>query len=297
MQKQLKLGYCGSPDFSAQLLEKLLTDNKIKDLIKINFVLTQKDKPKGRKQKLTKTPVKEVAEKFNLPVIDDLEILKKNPQLLKVNDFILVFAYGKIIPKEFLFLPKYGFFNIHPSLLPSYRGVSPIAAAILADEKETGVTIFKMDEKLDHGPIIAQKKYKIKPSETRKDLEKNLSDLAFKMIKKMILTDTFDKIKPITQDESKASYTKRLTKKDGFIAFDQFIRSLSSSKEMKKIYCLYRAFYPWPGIWTLLPNNKRLKIVAMGLENNNPHIKKVQLEGKKEVDFTVFCQTTAFFPH
>ena len=291
---KLKIAYFGTPDFSAYFLEKLLKD---KDLpVEIKLVVTQPDKKVGKKQVLTPSTVKEVAKKNNIPVKE-----KVVPEDLKELDLALLFAYGEIIPKEILDAPKHGFWNIHPSLLPKYRGAAPVAGALINGEQETGVTLMKMDEKVDHGPIIAQEKLAIEPKEKRLELTIRLVELGYQIFKRVI-SDVSEK-SPYQvdlstvwllrydmleeQDHSKATYTAILTKKDGFIE----VEKLKSKNEGQKIFNLFRGLYPWPGVWTKVVINgkeKRLKITDVNLENGQLVIKKVQLEGKNEVTFEQF---------
>ncbi|MFN4212774.1 MAG: methionyl-tRNA formyltransferase, partial [Microgenomates group bacterium] len=152
--RKLKIAYFGSPSFSAYFLEKLLTDKTLP--IEVKLVITQEDKPVGRKQILTPSPVKQIATKYQISNIKYQKEIENWKLEIGKLDLALVLAFGKIIPKELLHQPKYGFWNIHYSLLPKYRGPSPTAYALIAGEKKTGVTIFQMDEEIDHGPIIAQ---------------------------------------------------------------------------------------------------------------------------------------------
>ena len=296
--KKLSFAYFGSAYFSALLLEKLINDSELQKIIDLKLVVTQPDKPVGRKQILTPTPVKEMANKYHLPVLDKLEQYSVEKNL----DFGLVYAYGEIIPKKLLELPKYGFLNVHPSLLPKYRGTSPIAGPLINDEKQTGVTIIKMDEKVDHGPVIAQEKYEILPADKRPDLEIKLTELGYKMLRSVILNSfqdpgdrsrsrqLADGMTMVEQNHSLATYTKKLTKQDGFIEFE----NLKFSRD-EKLFNLFRGLYPWPGIWTILPNGKRLKITDLDLKDGKLLIKKVQMEGKKEVGFETFNSSYKFF--
>lgn len=342
--KYFNIAYFGSSDFSADFLEKLVTDTSIKRLIEVKFVVTQPDRKVGRKQILTPTLVKTVAQRYEIKVKFQILNLKsqinnksqiKNPKRLEFGnsdlfgawdleldalkniDFALVYAYGAIIPKDLLALPKYGFWCIHPSLLPKYRGASPMATALINGDKTTGVTIIKMDEKIDHGPIIAQEKYEILATDKRPDLEVKLTDLAFEMFKKLIGEDakffaTWEVrsgastplelknfgIEPlIEQNHQQVTYTKKLKKEDGFIPFENWKLEIENSPE--KIFNLFRGLYPWPGLWTILPNGKRLKITDMKLYNFKNFITlkllSVQLEGKKEVDFETFNKAYKVF--
>ena len=298
--KKLWLAYFGSSYFSALFLEKLINDSELQKIIDLKLVVTQPDKPVGRKQILTPTPVKEMANKYHLPVLDKLEQYSVEKNL----DFGLVYAYGEIIPKKLLELPKYGFLNVHPSLLPKYRGTSPIAGPLIKGEKQTGVTIIKMDEKVDHGPVIAQEKYEILPTDKRPDLEIKLTELGYEMFRSVILltlrstseggslTKDFS-LEATPQNHSLATYTKKLTKQDGFIEFENLKLEIKASSE--SLYNLFRGLFPWPGIWTTLPNGKRLKITDLDLKDGKLLIKKVQMEGKKEVGFETFNSSYKFF--
>ena len=222
--KKITLAYFGSPDFSAFFLEKILTDPDLKKVIDVKLVVTQPDKPVGRKQILTETPVKKIAKKYQISNIKyqiDIRNLKLD---IRNFDLALIYAFSHIIPKDLLNAPKLGFWNIHPSLLPKYRGPSPIAYPLIFDEKETGVTIIKMDEKIDHGPIIAQEKLKIEDTDRRPDLEKKLTDLGFLMFKKLILNNfntstslSINQFQLTPQADQNATYTRLLKREDGFI--------------------------------------------------------------------------------
>ncbi len=322
---KLSIAYFGSPDFSARFLEKLVTDVSINQLIDTKLVVTQPDQKVGRKQILTPTPVKIIAGKYKGSEdtdFFDFSISEKSRIKLTNIDLVLVYAYGELIPKELLSLPQYGFWNIHPSLLPKYRGTSPMATALINGDKITGVTIIKMDEEIDHGPIIAQESLTIDQDDKRPDLEKKLTDLGFEMFKKLIMKgeDTFfetiargphggvavekNGIEPFkVQNHKEATYTKKLTKQDGFIEFENIIKALTPSPYSLMVYNLFRGLYPWPGIWTMikpiqptrLDEAKRLKIIDMAMIDGKLIIKKVQLEDKKEVDFETFNKAYRIF--
>lgn len=294
---KLKIAYFGAPYFSARFLEKIINDKNLP--VEVKLVVTQPDRPVGRKQILTPTPVKQVAERHEIEIITNLESIIQSSELnvesrilnskLQKLDLALVFAYSRIIPENLLSIPKFGFWNIHPSLLPKYRGPSPITYPLINGDRETGVTIIKMDEKIDHGPIIAQQKLEIEETDRRPDLEIKLTDLGYELFKKTIKQLTSSRINELKfkeQDESQATYTKLLKKSDGFIDFENFKLKIENSP--KKLYDLFRGLYPWPGLWTLCP--KRLKITDLNLIDHKLIIKKVQLEGKKEVDWQTFIR-------
>jgi len=286
--KKLTLAYFGTPDFSAQLLEKLIQD---KLPIKIKLVFTQPDKPVGRKQIIIPSPVKIVAEKNNIPVFTkDISFNNLSHSLLNV-ELGLLYAYGKIIPKAILTQPKFGFWNIHPSLLPKYRGPSPIAFSLIKGEQKTGVTLIQMDEELDHGPIIDQQELIIATNSKRPDLENQLTDLGYQLLKKNLLKLIINRYPPPTQaqDHSQATYTRLLKKEDGYIKW----QTLKQPTDPQKIYQLFGGLYPWPGIWTRIRiggKEKRLKIIDLNYYDGKLILKTVQLEGKKPVDFKTFSQ-------
>lgn len=288
--EKIKLAYFGSPDFAAYFLEKLLTDTTIDQLIEMSLIITQKDKLVGRKQILTPTPVKQVALKHGLEILEIESHLGR--EKISQTDLCLVYAYGDLIPGDLLDLPKYGFWNIHPSLLPKYRGPMPIASPLIKGDKTTGVTIIKMDEEIDHGPIIAQESLTIEKNDKRPDLEKKLTDLGFEMFKQ-IIRNSLNSPNTKIQDDKEATYTKKLSKQDGFIEISKLKDQISNNSE--DLFNLFRGLYKWPGIWTILPNGKRLKIIDMNIVENKLIIKKVQLESKNEVDFETFNKAYNIF--
>lgn len=246
----------GTPDFAAPALERL-----IKAGYKILAALTGPDKPVGRKQILTPPPIKKIALKHQIPVLQPEKLLTLKSQISNLNpNLIIVVAFGKIIPKEILEIPKYGSLNVHPSLLPKYRGPSPIQFAILNGEKITGTTIMLMDEKMDHGPILAQEKIVVEPKETSQTLHQKLSRLGADLLLKTIPLYLSGKIKPKPQDEKKATYTKILSRQDGRIDWQK------SAEEIER---QIRAFFPWPGAWTIF-NGKRLKILKAKTNQGQP---------------------------
>ncbi len=282
---KLKLAFFGSAYFSASLLEKIINDRDLMNLLDIEFAVTQPDKPKGRKQVLTPTPVKLMSEKHGIKTYVEMD--DESLSRLKEVDLVLLYAYGAIIKNEILDLPRYGFWNIHPSLLPHYRGTAPMASPLINGDKNTGVTLIRMDERIDHGPIIAQIMYTIEKTDKRPELETKLTDLGFDLFKTTILKGV-NNIDLKEQEHEKATYTKKLNKDDGFIEIEKLKKSMKDSP--MQIYNLYRGLYPWPGIWTVLPNGKRLKVTQMKINSNGLEISKVQMEGKKEVDFETFSK-------
>ncbi len=276
-----KILFLGTPEFAIKPLEALINAG-----YEINGVITAPDKPVGRKQILTPPPVKSLAEKHNLPIYqpgNKNELLKIMKKLRP--DLAIVAAFGMILIKEMLDIPKYGFLNIHPSLLPRWRGASPIQSAILAGDEKTGVSIMLLDEKMDEGPILVQKEFKIE-NKNYKELENILSELGAKMLTEIIPKWINGEINPQQQDSSKATYTQKIQKEDGLI-------NLNETPEMteKKI----RAFTPWPGAYIFI-DGKRLIIAQAEIihshtknfgvgASNALKIKRVKPEGKNEMSF------------
>ncbi len=191
------------------------------------------------------------------------DVLKHKANLGVLANFRL------IVPKEILNLFPLGILNIHPSLLPKGRGATPGQEAIVNNDKLTGVSIIKLDEKLDHGPILAQKEEEIKDNDTADSLYQRLfeigADLLYQNIKQYIKGN----LKLVVQDDSKATYTKTLTRESGFI---------NANNPPKNLKTMIKAYFPWPGVWTE-KNGKRIKF----LPND-----KIQVEGKKEVKYKDF---------
>jgi methionyl-tRNA formyltransferase len=296
-----KIIFMGTPEFGAIILERLI-NGKYKPIL----VVTAPDKPVGRKQILTPPPVKVVAQKFNIPVVQPEKIGNWKLEIGKLKpDLIVVAAYGQILPKEILEIPRFGCLNLHPSLLPRWRGPSPIQYTILNGDKRAGVTIILMDEKMDHGDIVANSKFKIRNSKiTYGELLKDLANLGVKLLIETIPKWVKGKIKPKPQDESKATYTKILKKEDGKIDW---------GKSAEEIERQIRAFEIWPGsfsFWQKTKNKiqriKILKVKVLKKFTNKTYpigkillgpknelcvqtgkgfliIEKLQLEGKKEM--------------
>ena len=263
----MKIIYLGTPKFSVAILEALINSD-----YEVTAVITNPDAPVGRKQILTPSPVKIIAEKNKIPVIQPDEM--RNFDV----DLAIIAAYGKIISKNILDIPRFGTINIHPSLLPKYRGASPIQNAILNGDKKTGVTIMKLDEEMDHGPILANSELPIADSDTYESLSQKLAKIGAELLIKTIPEYISGKIKPIEQKHAEATYTKIIKKEDGKIDW---------SKNAAEIERMTRAFYPWPTAWTTW-NGKILKILEAEVRGGSLAIKKLQLEGGKILSIKEF---------
>ncbi|OQX71188.1 methionyl-tRNA formyltransferase [Candidatus Parcubacteria bacterium 4484_255] len=264
--KQCKIIFFGTPEFSAIILDKLI-NNQFKPIA----VVTAPDKPKGRKQILTPSQTKKLSVKENIPVFQPA-FLKNNPRIIKElsnlrPDLFIVAAYGLILPLEILNIPHNGCINVHPSLLPKYRGASPIQQTILNGDKKTGTTLILMDEKMDHGPILAQRELEIRNSKseilnksqilmtkiTYPELNAKLAILSANLLINILPKFLAKKIKIIKQNHKQATFVKRINKSDGKIDW---------AKSASEIERMTRAYHPWPGAWTTL-TTKKLKIIRV----------------------------------
>lgn len=290
--KKIKTVFFGTGEFAATILKSLI---KKGHNLQIEAVVTQSDKiARGRKTYLS-PPAKIQAQKAKIPTI-----AYKNPtiisQMLKKSkpELILVSDFGKIVPKEILKIPKYHCLGIHPSLLPKYRGPSPIRSAILKGEKKGGVTIFLLDGKIDHGPIIASRSLPISPKITYERLAKQLAQLGGELMVELLPKWIRGEIETRPQNHQRATLTKRLERKDGFVEWSKIVLAMrKGGKIAVRIDRMVRAFSSWPGVWTLLSlrkQKKRLKLLSTHLEKGKLVLKKVQLEGKRPVLWKDFLQ-------
>jgi len=248
MNLKPKIIFMGTPEFGAVILEGLVKGGYPPVLI-----ITAPDKPVGRKQIITPPPVKISAQKYNIPILQPEIFANFKPQITNYKpDLIIVAAFGQILPKEILEIPKCGCLNIHPSLLPKWRGASPIQYAILNGDKETGVTIILMTEKVDGGDIISSSKLQItNPKITYPELSEELANLGTKLLLETIPKWLKNEIKSNPQNNLEATYTKTLKKEDGKIDW---------KKPATHIERQIRAFYPWPGSFCSL-DEKQIKIL------------------------------------
>ncbi len=257
----MRIVFIGTTDFGIPILEKLKAQHELV------LVVTQPDKPTGRKQELTPPPVKLWAQKNKINVIQSENISNLKSLIVEANpDLTIVAAYGQIIPKDILDIPKFKSINIHGSLLPKYRGASPIQAAILNLDAETGITLIQMDEKMDHGPMIAKSKIELSGNETFSDLYIKLATVAADLVMKTLPDWFAGKIIPQEQLHERATFAKLLKRPDAKIDW---------STQARKIDAQIRAMNPEPGTWTTL-NGKIVKILKSSLINDH----KIELPGK-----------------
>lgn len=243
MSNPLKIIFAGSPEFAAKFLQTLL-DTKYN----ICAIITQPDKPAGRGRKLQINPVKQLSLTHKIPVYQPKTLRDVAMQKIIHDlhpDIIIDVACGLLIPKEILNLPKYGCINIHPSLLPRWRGASPIQQAILAGDKTTGISVMLMDEGLDTGPVFLQKKYSIKNTDTTSDLLRNLAILGIEALLETLKKITNNEITPTQQNDNNACYAKKIVKEDAQINWHK--SAIILDREI-------RAFNPWPISYTQIGN-------------------------------------------
>jgi len=243
-----RLVFMGTPEFAVPVLEALVGQYQVV------AVVTQPDQAAGRGRKLKSSAVKKTAWAHGLPLLQPPSLRRPEAaaELRELApDVIVVAAFGQILPPEVLAIPPHGCLNVHASLLPRYRGAAPIAAAILAEEEQTGVTIMFMDEGMDTGPILAQAKCKIEPQDTTGSLSVKLAHLGADLLVETLPRWLDGRIAPQPQDDSLATYCQMVTKKDGLMDW---------SLPATALWLRVRAYHPWPGTYTYW-RGKLLKIL------------------------------------
>mgnify|MGYP003371673219 FL=1 len=299
----MRVIFMGTPDFATGTLEEI-----VKAGHEVAGVVTQPDKPKGRGKTMMPTPVKETALKYNLPVYQPKKV--REPEFVELlrslkPDVMVVAAFGQIITKEILEMPKYGCINVHASLLPAYRGAAPIQWAVINGDKESGVTIMQMDEGIDTGDMIEKAVVPIAEDETGGSLFDKLSHTGAKLCVK-VLRDLEEgtAVREKQPEESTTPYAKMIDKKMGEVDW---------KKSAKEIEQLIRGLNPWPSAYTKV-HGKTLKLwrakVLLETSQMNPgqivkvtkdslavqtgqgmlEIQELQLEGKKRMDTSSFLR-------
>jgi methionyl-tRNA formyltransferase len=242
----MKLVFCGTPAFAVPTLRLALREGH-----RVALVVTQPDRPVGRGGQIAAPPVKQAAMDAGLPVVQPEKI--RNNAELRADleairpDAILVVAYGRIIPKWMLDLPRFGNLNLHGSLLPKYRGAAPVQWALANGEHATGVTTMRLDEGLDTGGILLQRQMAIAPSMIATDILPLLAETGADLMMQTLVELEAGRIEPRAQDNSQATLAPILTREDGRIDF---------SRPAMTIYNRWRGFQPWPGAWTILHGKK-----------------------------------------
>lgn len=279
--EKLKFAFFGTPLIASQTLDILKSNGYLPSLI-----ITSTDKKAGRGLHLTPSPVSDWAKENNIPCLKPEKITENFIEEFKNLDIDLsiVVAYGKILPEAFIKIPKFGTINIHYSLLPKWRGASPLESTLLNGDNVTGVSIQQMEFKLDSGSIIDKKEITINKNDTKDDLKTSLIKLGGDLLCNILPKIINREIKTTIQDESEATYCTKIKKEDGEIYL---------SDDAIKNYNKYRAFYGWPGIYFFTEKHSkkiRIKIKEASFSNNQFIIKRVTPEGKKEVSYEDFLK-------
>jgi methionyl-tRNA formyltransferase len=293
----MKILFFGSTTDSVLVLEKLpITD--------VAAVVTQPPKPVGRENTLTPTPVETWAKTHNVPILSfpsdeskpwlyaDEQIVIAALQPFKAN-LIISASYGQKIPHATVSDAEYGGINVHPSLLPRWRGADPVPWAILSGDHQTGVTIVGLSTAFDQGAILLQEKINIAETDTTDPLRAKLFTMGAALLIKNLPDIINNKIKRTLQKTAGTPYARRLTRDDGFEAWEIIQKAFADPTEAARIDCKFRAFTPWPGVWTTIKlsdqsNEKRLKILEINIKEGLLTIQTVQLEGKKPVSWQQF---------
>lgn len=269
----MRIIYMGTPDFAVPCLERL-----VKEGFDVCCVVTQPDKPQGRKQILTPSDVKVKAAELGLDVYQPttLKTQEAYDYFKSFNpDYIIVAAYGKILPKNILDLPKYACINVHGSLLPKYRGAAPIQRSVLSGDKVTGITTMLMGEGLDTGDILLKKEYEIGINETSGEVFDSLAEMSPDLLIETIHKFTKGEIIPARQDEESATYAAMLRKEEAMIDW---------SKSSVEIHNLIRGMSPWPVAYTYL-DNKKMKIFSSFLTDEKTELKSGMIKEDKNSIF------------
>ncbi len=274
----MKIVFFGTPEYVLPILKAVHKEFVTgPGKTPIAAVVTASPKPVGRKQIMSYSPIDKWAHEHKVPIYYSAnDLLSEN---LDVELGILA-SYGEIIKKDVINLFPQGILVIHPSLLPKYRGASPVPEAIKNGDKTTGVSIIKMDEKMDHGPIVTQFKEDILDTDTAESLRNRLFERSAEVLVETLEPYIKNKIRPKVQDDSLATFTKLTKREDGFI---DLTKTSANAAER-----FIRAMHPWPGAWTYLPNKKRLKILKAHLEGDKLVLDEVQLEGRGPVSYKQF---------
>jgi methionyl-tRNA formyltransferase len=292
-----KIVFMGTPEFSLQTLKTLSTSE-----FEIVCVYTQPPKKSDRGQKINKTPIHTFSEKLNLEVRTPADLLSEDEYqyFKKLNPYIaIVVAYGKIIPKKYLSVPKKGFLNIHASLLPKLRGAAPIQRSIMNSEKETGISFMKIEEKLDAGPYMSQVKVKINSQTTTQSLSKELSLIASENIIKCLNLIKNEKANFISQNLDNVTYAKKIEKKESKIIWNDTAQNI-----LAKINSLNPdpgAWFEYDGvrykIWTAKINERSGSPGAVidekliiGCKDKSLEILEIQREGKNKLSTNIFLR-------
>ncbi|QSH39485.1 methionyl-tRNA formyltransferase [Candidatus Kaiserbacteria bacterium] len=280
--KNIPFVFFGTPKLATLVLEELKKEGHLPSL-----VVTAPDKPVGRGLKLTPSPVKVWTQENAIPTLEPEVFDEHTAQVLKEQGSVvfIVVAYGKILPQSVIDIPQKGILNVHPSLLPKFRGPSPVRSAILQDEKNTGVTVMKIDEKMDHGPILVQEKY-TPPTwpPNAKELDEYLFVRGGALLADVLPKYVSGEISPYEQDHEQATYCRLFTKEDGLINLVE-----DPYTNLLKIH----AYRGWPNAYFFTERDGkdvRINIASAHIENDELIIDEVIPEGKNKMSYDSFMQ-------
>ncbi|MGB8815666.1 MAG: methionyl-tRNA formyltransferase [Minisyncoccia bacterium] len=279
--ENVKIAFWGSSNFSLIVLKELK-----KLAIFPSILVTTPDKPQGRRMVLTPTPVKVWGEENSIECLTP-EKLKEESFVKKISEYnlFIVASYGKIIPNIILDIPTYKVLNIHPSLLPKYRGPSPLQTQILSGDKEVGVSIMQIDEEVDHGPIIIQKEIVLEKFLGFNELEEKMAKVGAELLAETLPLWIKGKIKATPQNHADASFTKKIEKGDGLI-------DIQNGNQLEN-YLKILAFENWPvAFFEINRNNKKIKVLIKqaDFDEQKINILRVVPEGKNEMNYKDFLR-------
>jgi methionyl-tRNA formyltransferase len=302
----MRIVFCGTPEFAVPTLRGLLANSEFA----VEAVLTQPDRPRGRGQRVSASPVKEVAAEAGVRIYqpDSVKSDAAHDFFAEIRpDVAVIIAYGQIIPRRLLEIPRLGWINLHASLLPKYRGAAPIAWAIINGENKTGLTTMRLDPGLDTGPILMQQEIEIGSDETAPELARRMAELGAPPVADSLIKFNRGEIVPIPQDSTQATYAPILTKEHGRIDW-----SLTADEISNRI----RGLAPWPGAFTtfrgrlchvwgrpagpaagassahhagnLIASDSAIEVVCG--EGTRLHLEAVQVEGRKRISAREFAR-------
>jgi len=307
----LRIIFCGTPEFAVPSLRRLAERPEFS----IQAVITQPDRPRGRGQHVSSSPVKEVALELGLHVYQPETIKSESSQeFLKrvAPDAVVIIAYGQIIPARLLTIPRLGWINLHASLLPRYRGAAPIHWAIANGETVTGLTTMQIDAGMDTGPTLLSREVEIGPDESAPELAAHLSAIGADLIAQSLLQFDRGEISPSPQEEKNVSYAPILKKEDGRIDW---------ARQARQIYNRMRGFMPWPGSYStfrgqtchlwgrpetsgaagadsepgkIIPSTKEIYVTCG--EGTRLRLESVQIEGRKKISAREFANGARLAP-
>ncbi len=298
--------FFGSTSDSVIVLEKLSALSQVT----IAAVVTQPARPVGRDQTITPTPVETWATEQRIPVLSFASdktkpwLYENEEQVIDAlqpiqPDLVVSASYGQMIPASTIQGARFGGLNVHPSILPRWRGGDPVPWAILSGDHQIGVTVVTLSPMFDAGEIYAQEKIPITPADTSDPLRTKLFGIGADLLCSLLPFYIAGKAKPISvrEEKEKPPYAKRLKREDGFEPWEALMAAANEGIDADRIERKYRAFHPWPGIWTKITNTHspkitqetRLKILTLHLDRDRLIIDQVQMEGKNPVIWEQFC--------